>query len=131
MKRSYANKITVLASCGSALLCLLASLAVSNLLFAFSEPMPVHTDDMNKLEATGNCPGCDLTRGDFPFWVGLEFGGATLNDADLTEANMRKVNLSGANLREASLTTTNLTEANLSETDTTDTDFTGAKGLKK
>ena len=73
--------------------------------------------DLIKLEVTGNCAGCDLSKSDlseveFNYYVDLR-------NANLSGANLKNKHLSGANLSGADLRNANLSGANLYETDLT------------
>ena len=52
--------------------------------------------DLQNLNDTGNCVGCDLT--------GAKLRGANMESADLFQANLKGANLKGADLTDADLT---------------------------
>ena len=85
-------------------------------------------DDLNTLNTTKQCPGCDLSNANLSNMV---LTGANLKGANLTGANLAYANLSNANLRKANLTNanmvyTNLTGTHMSRVNPTNTNFTGA-----
>lgn len=89
-------------------------------------------EDLARLKATKNCPGCDL-RGTDLRGTDLEHAGmeganlmaanlegvnlrdAVLDDASLEKANLRKAVLSGASLDHASIDAADLSGANLED----------------
>jgi uncharacterized protein YjbI with pentapeptide repeats len=89
---------------------------------AFSE------EDLEKLKATNECVGCDLS--DAQLWdedlTASDLTDAILEYSDLTDANLNKADLSGANLKRAILFRTNLSEANLTGANLTGADLTKA-----
>ena len=70
--------------------------------------------DLKKLEALGNCEGCDLSE-------------ANLSEADLRYVKLVEANLSGANLRFSVLENANLMNANLENANLNGADLSGAK----
>jgi uncharacterized protein YjbI with pentapeptide repeats len=76
---------------------LVASLAATSALAA-------NQDQVNQLESTGKCPGCDLT--------GASLVGIDLANAQLQNAKLNGINLAGANLRGANLTGVSAVGAN-------------------
>lgn len=85
-------------------------------------------EDLDRLKATKNCPGCDLRD--------ASLKGAQLEQAGLEGANLMGANLEGANLQDAvlddaSMEKTNLkkailTGASLDHATVDDADFSGA-----
>jgi uncharacterized protein YjbI with pentapeptide repeats len=62
-------------------------------------------EDLERLKATKNCPGCDLR--------GADLHGASLEGVGLEGANLMEANLEGANLQDAVLDDASLEKANL------------------
>ena len=80
-------------------LCLFLMVGISWQVGAYDE------DDLEKLQATGDCSGCDLSESDL--------AGANLFEADLEWAFLLGANLEGANLIGVDLSGADLTDANL------------------
>ena len=70
-------------------LCLFLMVGISWQVGAYDE------DDLEKLQATGDCSGCDLSESDLSEAI---LTGANLTDANLTGANLSEANLEGAYL---------------------------------
>ena len=81
--------------------------------FGFSEA------DIATLNATGSCPGCDLSGAVLSHadLRDAELSGADLTHADLTSVDLRRANLPYANLFRADLRGANLSDANLYSAD--------------
>ena len=58
-------------------------------------------DDLEKLKATGDCSGCDLSE---VFLQGADLTEANLSDANLYDADLKGVNLIAADLSRPQLT---------------------------
>ena len=95
-------------------------LAFLNLLFMTNAALSFDQRHLNSLQATGQCPNCDLSEADL-FLIqipranlkGANLSGAVLTNADLSGANLINANLGNANLNGANLTRADLTGANL------------------
>ena len=80
-------------------------------------------DDLDKLKATNECVGCNLSGANLSY---ANLSGANLNRADLRGANLfginlHRANLEGAYLNKANLNKANLNKANLSGADLSET----------
>jgi uncharacterized protein YjbI with pentapeptide repeats len=86
------------------------------------------TTDLDTLNKTNRCAGCDLTGVVLikAKLVGAILKNADLSGADLTGANLTRANLTGANLTGANLTGANLYWAKLSGTNLSGANLTGA-----
>ena len=84
--------------------------------------------DLNYLQATGQCPQCDLTEANLvkaPL-MGAQLMEADLSQSDLSQASLMSANLFGANLQQVELVGANLAGANLSYADLSSANLVGA-----
>jgi len=109
------NGKNILICCGMVLL---------GLLFMTDDALSFDQRHLNSLQATGQCPNCDLSEADLFL---IQIPRANLKGANLSSAVLTNADLSGANLINANLGNANLNGANLTRADLTGANLTGAE----
>lgn len=120
-----------------------AAIALTILLFASRGAFAFDQQDLQRLQQSDACEGCDLSDVEWPGWrltsldlVGSNLSGADLRAAVLTDvaldnARLNNADLTGAIVRQTSMRGADLSYVALSGTVFIASDLTGAAGLSQ